>query len=135
MRYNRSVPPCPVIPVLIYPDPGLAADWLVKAFGFTVRLRIANHRVQMRAGEGCFTIAEGDIVPNRSSVVQVRVVNVLTHCERARKAGAKILTEPKDHMYGERQYNAEDFYGHRWDFTETLEDVDPESWGGISVNL
>jgi uncharacterized glyoxalase superfamily protein PhnB len=135
MRYNRSVPPCPVIPVLIYPDPDLAADWLGKAFGFTVRLRIANHRVQMRAGEGCFTIAEGNIVPNHSSVVQVRVVNVPTHWERARQAGARILTEPKDHMYGERQYNAEDFYGHRWDFTETLEDVDPESWGGISVNL
>jgi hypothetical protein len=38
-------------------------------------------------------------------------------------------------MYGERQYNAEDFHGHRWDFTETISDVDPESWGGISVNL
>jgi hypothetical protein len=47
----------------------------------------------------------------------------------------QTLTEPKDHIYGERQYNAEDFYGHRWDFTETLGDVDPASWGGISVNL
>jgi uncharacterized glyoxalase superfamily protein PhnB len=60
---------------------------------------------------------------------------VLRHCELARQAGARILTEPKDHIYGERQYNAEDFYGHRWDFTETLGDVDPGSWGGISVNL
>ncbi len=135
MRYNRSVPPCQVIPVLIYPDPSIAADWLGKAFGFTVRLRIANHRVQMRAGDGCFTIAEGNIVPNHSALVQVRVENVLAHCERARQAGAKILTEPKDHNYGERQYNAEDFYGHRWDFTETLTDVDPESWGGIPVKL
>jgi uncharacterized glyoxalase superfamily protein PhnB len=98
MRYNRSVPPCTVIPVLYYPDPSVAAEWLQEAFGFTVRLRIANHRIQMRAG-------------------------------------AKILTEPKDHMYGERQYNAEDFYGHRWDFTETVADIDPESWGGTSVNL
>jgi uncharacterized glyoxalase superfamily protein PhnB len=135
MRYNRSVPPCQVIPVLIYPDPSLAADWLGKAFGFIVRLRIANHRVQMRAGEGCFTIAEGNIVPNNSILVQVRVGDTRTHCEHARRAGAIILTEPKDHIYGERQYTAEDFYGHRWDFTETLEDVDPESWGGISVNL
>ena len=135
MRYNRSVPPCQVIPVLIYPDPGIAADWLGKAFGFTVRLRIANHRVQMRAGDGCFTIAEGNIVPNHSTLVQVRVENVLAHCGRARQSGAKILTEPKDHIYGERQYNAEDFYGHRWDFTETLTDVDPDSWGGIAVNL
>ncbi len=135
MRTNRSVPPCPVIPVLIYPDPSVAARWLGEAFGFTVRLRIANHRIQMRAGEGCFTIAEGDIVPNHSVLVQVRVEDVRAHCERARQAGAKILTEPTDHMYGERQYNAEDFNGHRWDFTETLQDVDPESWGGTSVRL
>ena len=135
MRYNRSVPPCHVIPVLRYPDPGVAAEWLAKAFGFTVRLRIANHRIQMRAGEGCFTIGEGNIVPNYSSIVQVRIDDALSHCERARLGGAKILTEPKDHMYGERQYDAEDFYGHRWNFTETIADVEPESWGGTSVNL
>jgi uncharacterized glyoxalase superfamily protein PhnB len=63
------------------------------------------------------------------------VPDALNHCERARLAGAKILTEPTDHMYGERQYDAEDFYGHRWNFTETIADVEPESWGGTSVNL
>jgi uncharacterized glyoxalase superfamily protein PhnB len=135
MRTNRSAPPCPVIPVLMYPNPSVAAEWLSRAFGFTVRLRIANHRIQMRAGEGCFTIAEGDVTPNRSSITQVRIVDALAHCERARSNGAIILTEPKDHIYGERQYNAQDFHGHNWDFTETLADVEPESWGGISVNL
>src|ERR1700732_1375903 len=73
MRLNRSVPPCAVIPVLIYPDPTAAADWLSKAFGFTVRLRIANHRIQMKAGEGCFTIAEGSASPNTPHIVQVRI--------------------------------------------------------------
>lgn len=135
MRHNRSVPPCPVIPVLRYPDPAVAAEWLSKAFGFSVRLRIANHRIQMRAGEGCFTIAEGDVPPNGSGTVQVRVENVDQHCEQARRAGAVILTEPRDHEYGERQYNAADFHGHRWDFTETIADVEPESWGGTSVSL
>ncbi len=130
MRYNRSVPPCAVIPVLCFPDPAVAADWLAKAFGFTVRLRIGNHRIQMRAGEGCLTIREGSDAPNQSCFVQVRIEDALAHCERARKAGATILTEPVDHRYGERQYNAQDFYGHRWDFTETIRDVDPESWGG-----
>jgi uncharacterized glyoxalase superfamily protein PhnB len=124
-----------VIPVLFYPDPSVAAEWLGNAFGFAVRLRIANHRIQMRAGEGCLTIAEGEVVPNHSILVQVRVEDVRAHCERARGGGARILTEPTDHIYGERQYNAEDFNGHRWDFTETLADVDPESWGGTSVNL
>ena len=135
MRQNRSVPPCPVIPVLIYPDPSAAAEWLQKAFGFTVRLRIANHRIQMRAGDGCFTIAEGNVQPNRSCIIQVRIVDAHAHCERARQNGAIILTEPVDHMYGERQYNARDFNGHHWDFTETIADVEPESWGGTSVDL
>lgn len=135
MRANRSVPPCPVIPVLAYPDPSVAAEWLSRAFGFTVRLRIANHRIQMRAGEGCFTIREGEVAPNGSCYVQVRIEDAVAHCERARKAGAKILSEPVEHVYGERQYNAEDFHGHRWDFTETVRDVEPESWGGISVNF
>ncbi|WP_213806281.1 VOC family protein [Granulicella sp. dw_53] len=135
MRYNRSVPPCPVIPVLRYPDPAAAAEWLARAFGFTVRLRIANHRIQMRAGEGCFTIAEGNVMPNRSAMVQVRIEDAQAHYNRARAAGAKILSEPTDHEYGERQYAAEDFHGHTWDFTETLADVEPESWGGTSVNL
>jgi len=135
LRSNRSVPPCHVIPVLRYPDPSVAAVWLEKAFGFTVRLRIANHRIQMRAGDGCFTIAEGDVTPNGSGTVQVRVEDALAHCERARAAGAKIVTEPVEHIYGERQYNAEDFHGHRWDFTETIADVEPESWGGTLVNL
>jgi uncharacterized glyoxalase superfamily protein PhnB len=134
VRTNRSVPPCPVIPVLRYPDPSFAAEWLGKAFGFTPRLRIANHRIQMRAGEGCLTIAEGDVVPNHSATVQVRIEDARAHCERARAAGATILTEPVDHFYGERQYNAEDFHGHQWDFTETLADIEPESWGGVSVN-
>ena len=135
MRYNRSVPPCTVIPVLIYPDPSAAAEWLSKAFGFTVRLRIANHRIQMRVGAGCLTIAEGGEKPRRSHITQVRVEDALAHCERARQNGAIIVTEPTDHIYGERQYNAEDFHGHRWDFTQTIADIEPESWGGTSVDL
>src|ERR1700756_3789381 len=116
MRVNRSVPPCPVIPVLIYPDPAAAADWLSKAFGFTVRLRIANHRIQMKAGShaeaGCITIAEGNAIPNGSKSVQVRIEDAIGHCNRARQNGATILTEPVDHNYGERQYNVRDFHGH-----------------------
>lgn len=95
MRFNRSVPPCTVIPVLIYPDPGAAADWLSQAFGFTARLRIANHRIQMKAGDGCFTIAEGTVAPNNSHIIQVRIENAEAHCERARQNGAIILPSRK----------------------------------------
>lgn len=135
MRANRSVPPCTVIPVLVYPDPAAAAAWLADAFGFTVRLRIANHRIQMKAGDGCLTIAEGAARPNGSHVIQVRIDDADAHCARARRHGATILSEPGDHPYGERQYGAEDFHGHRWDFTQTVADVAPEDWSGGVFHL
>ncbi|HKV49321.1 MAG TPA: VOC family protein [Candidatus Acidoferrales bacterium] len=136
MLANRSVPPCTVIPVLRYPDPRTAADWLCKAFGFTVRLRVGeNHRIQMKFGDGCLIVAEGKGAADNADYVMLRVPDAKSHCEHARQAGARILSEPVDHMYGERQYNAEDFAGHRWTFTQTIDDVDPRDWGGVPVDL
>jgi hypothetical protein len=64
--------------------------------------------------------------------VLVRVDDVDAHCERARTHGARILMEPTDFEYGERQYAAEDPAGHQWTFSETLDDVAPDAWGGRS---
>jgi uncharacterized glyoxalase superfamily protein PhnB len=143
MLKNRSVPPCTVIPVLYYPNPSEAAEWLGKAFGFKVRLRIGkNHRIQLKAGDGCLVVAEGTLPALETDAkvagghaVMVRVADARAHCERARAAGARILSGPVEHMYGERQYNAEDPFGHRWDFTQTLKDVAPQDWGGEPVEL
>jgi uncharacterized glyoxalase superfamily protein PhnB len=136
MISNRSVPPCTVIPVLSYPDVGVAADWLCKAFGFTVRLRIADHRIQLKAGDGCIVLAEGSSVPADSAhLVMVRVPDADGHHERARLHGALVLAPPTDFAFGERQYNAQDFAGHRWTFTQSIADVAPEQWGGVAVTL
>ncbi len=40
---------------------------------------------------------------------------------------------PTTFEYGERQYTAVDPAGHQWTFSETLADVAPEEWGGISA--
>jgi hypothetical protein len=32
----------------------------------------------------------------------------------------------------ERQYTAEDLGGHRWTFAQSIADVAPEEWGGLS---
>jgi uncharacterized glyoxalase superfamily protein PhnB len=137
MRTNRSVPAASVIPVLIYPDVREAVSWLCAAFGFVERLRIGeNHRSQLTIGSGAVIVGDvrGDRRPPRAGEVThsvtVRVDDVRTHCERARGHGARILMEPTDMPYGERQYNAEDFAGHQWTFSETLADVDPAQWGG-----
>ncbi len=140
MKPNRSIPSSTVIPVLIYPDVREAVDWLTTAFGFVERVQIGeNHRSQLRFGEGAVIV--GDVRHDRrpprpgevSQSVMVRVDDANAHCEHARLNGARILMEPTDFEYGERQYTAEDPAGHQWTFSETLADVAPEEWGGISV--
>ena len=140
MKRNRSVPEATVIPVLIYRDVREAVVWLAQAFGFAERVRIGeNHRSQLRFGDGALIVADvrGDRRPPRpgevTHSVTVRVEDARAHCEHARANGARILMEPTDFEYGERQYNAEDPFGHQWTFTETLRDVAPEDWGGQTV--
>jgi uncharacterized glyoxalase superfamily protein PhnB len=41
------VPQSTIIPELGYRDVREAADWLVRVFGFKVRLRIGGHRIQL----------------------------------------------------------------------------------------
>ncbi len=140
MKPNRSIPQPTVIPVLIYPDVREAVDWLGAAFGFVERVRIGeNHRSQLSIGEGAVII--GDVRNERrppqpgevTHSVMVRIEDADAHCERARACGARIVMEPTNFEYGERQYTAEDPAGHQWTFSETLADVAPEEWGGISV--
>jgi uncharacterized glyoxalase superfamily protein PhnB len=135
MLANRSVPPCTVIPVLNYPDVKAAAEWLCRAFGFRVRLRIGDHRIQMKIGEGYLVVAEGNVPADQAHSVMVRVEDARSHCERARQHGARIVAEPTDYPYGERQYGAVDLAGHHWKFTQTIADVAPEEWGGTAVEL
>jgi uncharacterized glyoxalase superfamily protein PhnB len=140
MKPNRSIPASTVIPVLVYPDVREAVTWLGAAFGFAERVRIGeNHRAQLQFGDGAVIVAEvrGNRRPPRpgeiTHSVTVRVEDARAHCEQAREHGARILMEPTDFEYGERQYNAEDPAGHQWTFSETLADVAPEAWGGTSV--
>ena len=138
MKKNRSIPSATVIPVLIYPDVREAVAWLSAAYGFVERLQIGeDHRSQLTFGDGAVIV--GDVRGNRrpprdgevTHSVTVRVDDVNAHCDRARQHGARILMEPTVFEYGERQYTAADPAGHQWTFSETLDDVDPATWGGI----
>lgn len=51
MLANRSIPACAVIPELAYPDLTQAIHWLTTAFGFTLRIRIGDHRAQLNVGD------------------------------------------------------------------------------------
>jgi uncharacterized glyoxalase superfamily protein PhnB len=140
VRPNRSIPSATVIPVLIYPDVREAVSWLGEAFGFVERVRIGeDHRSQLSIGDGAVII--GDVRKERrppragevTHSVMVRVDDVDAHCERARAHGARVVMEPTDFEYGERQYAAEDPAGHHWTFSQTIADVAPDAWGGTLV--
>ena len=141
MIENRSLPTATVIPVLVYPDVRAAVAWLTEAFGFEERVRIGDdHRSQMRVGEdGGVIVADvhGDQRPPQpghvTHLLKVRVPDVDAAFERARSHGARVLQEPIEFEYGERECTLEDPAGHRWQLTQTIRDVAPEEWGGVTV--
>jgi uncharacterized glyoxalase superfamily protein PhnB len=141
MLTNRSAPPATVTPVLVYPDVRAAVAWLEEAFGFGERVRIGDaHRAQMRVGDdGAIVVADvrrNQVAPSGgvvTQIVKVRVPHVDAALARARDAGARVLEEPTTWEYGERSCVVEDLAGHRWELTQTVRDVEPEEWGGITV--
>jgi uncharacterized glyoxalase superfamily protein PhnB len=140
MLNNRSMPRPTVVPVLAYPDVQAAADWLCAAFGFRMRLRIGEHRIQLHAGEGSVVLAAhtdpaafADSGAQVLHSVMVRIEDVDGHHQQAVAHGARVLQPPQDYTYGERQYTVADLAGHRWTFSQTIADVDPADWSGEIV--
>jgi uncharacterized glyoxalase superfamily protein PhnB len=129
------MPPGPVIPELAYADVPVAARWVCNAFGFTERLRIGSHRIQLHVGAGAIVVVEGDSSASAAgSRVMVPVTDVDAHYAKAKAAGAHAVSEPTTYPFGERQYSVLDIGGHRWTFTQSVADSDPATWGGELVN-
>lgn len=123
---------------LSYRDAAKAIDWLCEAFGFEVRLKVEGEggrieHSELTYGEGLIMVGqERDEVARfgtkmlspltAGGVTQslmIYVDDVDAHCERARQAGAKIISEPAVHDYGDdywadRSYGALDPEGHTW---------------------
>jgi uncharacterized glyoxalase superfamily protein PhnB len=134
MTTNRSMPPGVFIPELGYAEVRAAAAWLCDAFGFSERLRIADHRVQLTLGDASVVVIEGPQRPDpahaSTHAVMVHVDDVDAVCARAKARGAHVVREPADYPYGERQCTLVDIGGHVWTFSQTIADVDPADWGG-----
>jgi uncharacterized glyoxalase superfamily protein PhnB len=125
-----------------YDDPAAAIDWLCKAFGFKVRLKVEGEggeivHSELEYGEGLIMVGSpkqknraGRATPTsiggqNTQNMMVFVDDCDAHCAHARASGAKILAEPESHDYGEeywtdRTYETEDLGGHRWWFTQRL---------------
>lgn len=122
-----------ITPYLYYEDVAGALKFLAKAFGFR------KYGTPMSGPDGKLNHAAmkfGDDVimmgypgskfrsPKRlqqaTQCLYVNVDNVDRHFERARKAGATILEEPKDTLYGHRRCGVEDPEGHQWYFAQEI---------------
>lgn len=139
LKKNRAAPDAAVIPVLYYPDVSAAMKWLTTALPFIERLRIGDHRCQLVYGNGAIVVAtpggHADAAPSTlqspaGHSVMLRVAGIDQLFERAKAAGARVLAEPADHMYGERQCSFVDPWGRPWTLSETIFDSDPADWGG-----
>jgi len=102
MLVNRSIPRSTVIPELPYADIGGAIDWLCATLGFTLRLRIADHRAQLNVGDGAVVLIERPPQASGTSYAGSVMVRV---------------------------------DGHRWNFSQSIADVDPRDWGGTPGRL
>jgi uncharacterized glyoxalase superfamily protein PhnB len=130
-----------VIPMLAYENGPTAMDWLANAFGFReLDRRVEGGRLthgEMDTGGGVVMMATPSLnyrgpkrhrdecevarswhdVPYIIDGVLVYVDDVAAHFDRAKAAGATILSPLEQGQDGKR-YRAEDVEGHRWMFVQ-----------------
>jgi len=135
---------------LYYADASTAIDWLCRAFGFEVRLKVEGdggriEHSELTFGDGLIMVGDlnkiskmpyvrcpNDIGGGNTQNMFVYVDDVEAHCQRARGAGATIVTEPKTSDYGDdywsdRSYECTDLGGHHWWFAERLRTATPKA--------
>jgi uncharacterized glyoxalase superfamily protein PhnB len=127
-----------VMPYLLYEDSDAALEFLVSAFGFKEKVRMTDddgrvNHAEVEVGDGVImlgTPGEDFKNPNslggRTQSIYVYVDDVDAHFEQAKNAGAKIVREPEDQFYGDRNYGVQDPEGHEWYFGTHVRDVSAE---------
>jgi uncharacterized glyoxalase superfamily protein PhnB len=130
-----------------YDEPASAIDWLCKAFGFEVRLKVEGEageivHSELTYGDGMVMVGGTGQRDPAKEAWQARQVSprkaggntqsiclfvddVDAHCAHARAHGAEVCREPKTDDYGDdywsdRTYGALDPEGHLWWFMQRL---------------
>ena len=116
-----------IFPVLRYGDAHAAIDWLTRAFGFDTHEKhdtpdgsVAHAELTLGAGIvmiGSVGPAQpGNPWPAARQGLYVTVTAVDALHDRAKAAGADIVSPLKDQEYGSREFGARDLEGHLWGF-------------------
>jgi uncharacterized glyoxalase superfamily protein PhnB len=132
------VPSDTVLPHVIYQNVTEALAWLTKTFGFREHYRYGQpiSGAQVYLGNAYIILTgprSGDASPaqlgHRTQYLTVFVDDVDADYGKVKSAGARIVEELQETIYGERQYGVEDLEGHRWLFSQHARDVSPDDWG------
>ena len=118
-----------ITPYLFYEDAEAAVDFLTQAFGFEEHLRAMGGagglHVELRLegdsvmlGQATWDYANPLKSDNATAMVHVYIDDLETHRERARSAGAEIVTELATQPNGDRRYDVRDPEGHMWSFAQ-----------------
>jgi predicted enzyme related to lactoylglutathione lyase len=145
MIENRSVPPDTILPHVVYQDVAASIAWLSKTFGFREHYHYGDPSepysgAQLHLGNAWIMLRKtrpGSQTPSQSGYetqsLTVFVEDVEAHFRKAKEAGANIVEELHETMYGELQYAATDLDGHHWLFSRHAHDVAPNEWGATVV--
>ena len=140
MATNRSVPSDTVLPHIAYRDVAQASDWLTATLGFIEHYRYGPpgtpSGAQMYLGDSVVMLevaGPGQRSPAElgygTQSLTVFVTDVDAHYNKAKAAGATVVEDLHETMYGERQYGVRDLAGHHWLFSTHARDVSPAEWG------
>jgi uncharacterized glyoxalase superfamily protein PhnB len=137
----------PLSSAVCYVDPKAALKWLEQAFGFELSMLIEDQEghlahSQMRFGDAVVMIGNewsadhkspSSIGGKNTQTVHIQITaDIDAHCERARAAGAEIMTEPETQFYGDRTYRCRDPEGHIWTVSQTVQAVTREEAEAVS---
>jgi uncharacterized glyoxalase superfamily protein PhnB len=127
---------------VFYDDAATAIDWLVRSFGFEVRLKVEGEggrieHSELTFGDGLIQVGSTgretkahmrsprDLDGGNTQSLCVIVDDVEAHFAHSKAAGAKIVSPPKTTDYGEeywadRTYEVIDLEGHHWWFMQRM---------------
>lgn len=132
---------------LFYENAAAAIDWLCRAFGFEVQLKVEGEggrieHSELTYGEALVMVGDvggpepwhalmaspGSVGGKNTRVLCIVVDDADAHCARARAVGARIFREPGENDYGDeypidRTYGAIDPGGHMWFFLQRIRDA------------
>jgi tRNA-binding protein len=123
-----------IFPILRYDDAREAMAWLCRAFGFVevlsvpesgptvrhARLRLGTNVIMLGSTRPDDGLSSPRTVERATQALCVSVDDLDGHFERARSAGAPIVSPPRETDFGAREYHARDLEAHPWIFGTSL---------------